>query len=84
MSYMMKSQSFRNVKYTIKWSAVVLLQGSKGPPGPEGVMGPRGDTVSHFQPLAGLSDANRRQTQHSVKQIDRHGHKLALKSFLLL
>lgn len=55
-----------------------------GPPGREGLSGPRGESVSHFQSLAGLSDANRRQTQHSVKQTDRYGHKVALKSFLLL
>lgn len=28
-----------------------FLQGSMGSPGPEGVIGPRGESVSHFQSL---------------------------------
>lgn len=54
-----------------------------GPPGREGLSGLRGESVSHFQSLAGLSDAKRRQTQHSVRQTDRYGRKVALKSFVL-
>lgn len=80
----MKCFQHEHAKHAVKWSVVLLLQGSKGPPGPEGLTGPRGESVSHFQSLAGLSDENRRQTQHTVKQIDRYGHKVTLKSFLSL
>lgn len=62
----------------------LFSQGSMGTPGREGLIGPTGETVSHFLSLAGLSDSNRRQTQHSVKLTDRYGHEVALKSFLLL
>lgn len=53
-----------------------------GPPGREGLVGARGEPVSHFQSMAGLS--NRRQMQHRVKLTDRYGHTVALKLFLLL
>lgn len=48
---------------------VVFLQGLRGPPGPEGLLGPRGEPVSHFQSLAWLSDAEKRQ--HGVTLTDR-------------
>lgn len=60
----------------------LFSQGSLGPPGREGLSGPRGEPVSHFQSLARLSDANRRQAQHSVKQTNRYGQQVELKSFL--
>lgn len=68
------------------WDIIKLffLQGSMGPPGREGLSGPRGEPVSHFQSLAGLSNANRRQTRHTVQQTYRNGHKVALRLFLLL
>lgn len=48
---------------------VVFLQGLRGPPGPEGLLGPRGEPVSHFPSLAWLSDAEKRQ--HGVTLTDR-------------
>lgn len=70
----------------IKLSVVLFLQGSMGPPGPEGLIGPRGESVSESvcQSVAGLPVADGGQTQRGVKQTDRYGHRVALKSFLLL
>lgn len=68
----------------IKLPSFWFSQGSVGPPGREGLSGPRGEPVRNFQSLAGLSDSNRRQTLHSIKLTERCGHKVAHKSFLLL
>lgn len=50
----------------IKLSIFLFLQGLMGPPGREGLAGPRGEPVSHFQSLSGLSGFSRRQAQHVV------------------